>query len=402
MSKINSGAFHELMQLVLSKEGEKKPRTPGATSKFDSVWSAIRRDDLPAKPVSQMTVSEVMSYQKGLLAKGYRSTAVGALQVISGTLKEWYHRAGIGETVLFNGAAQVALFITLLFDKRGGRKFLEGGSVDEFMLELAKEWASFPVPLNMPGHHRQVAAGESYYAGDGMNKAAAIPLDSLRKLALALRVNPDTTVDSLRTKIIREGGQKSTLSEFAQGVQTFVNGKPILKPLGTVVAGVALGVDDSLSSVNRLIEGRAVPVFLLQSKYVSILQEEYNRHGTQLKVDGILGERTIAAARLLRRNVSQDLLTIHQKGGLKVELNPRVMVDILKEMGSRFSANVVAAYQTFLNQYYDAKLAVDGKLGPLTRKAASVARREIGVDLVRIETKKPLSLPPTKRFGIMV
>lgn len=402
MSNINSKAFDRLMKLVLSKEGEAKPRTPGAESKFDSVWTAIKKKDLPPRPVSKMTVADVMAYQKQLLSKGYRSTAVGALQVVSGTLREWYRRAGINETTLFDAPAQVALFITLLFDKRNGRKFLDGGSVDAFLIELAQEWASFPVPMNMPGHHRHVAAGESYYAGDGLNKAAPIPLNQLRELAQQLTVEPDISVDALRTRILRESGKGTRLAEFADGVQTFVDGKPALKPLGSVVAGIALGTDDSLNSMNRFIEGRAVPTYLLKREYVLILQQEYNRHGLRLVEDGILGERTITGARVMRRNVSQDLLAIHKTGKLKVELNPRVMVDVLKDLGSRFSAGVVAAYQVFLNQYYGSQLAVDGRLGPLTRQAATAARREIGVDLVRIETKQPLKLPPSRSLGIMV
>lgn len=39
------------------------------------------------------------------------------------------------------------------------------------MIELAKEWASFPVPYAMVGHHGQISAGQSYYAGDKKNKA---------------------------------------------------------------------------------------------------------------------------------------------------------------------------------------------------------------------------------------
>ena len=48
-------------------------------------------------------------------------------------------------------------------------------STDTFMIGLAKEWASFPVPSRMKGAHRTVERGQSYYAGDGMNKALVAP-----------------------------------------------------------------------------------------------------------------------------------------------------------------------------------------------------------------------------------
>ena len=43
------------------------------------------------------------------------------------------------------------------------------------MIGLAKEWASFPVPSRMRGAHRTVERGQSYYAGDGVNKALISP-----------------------------------------------------------------------------------------------------------------------------------------------------------------------------------------------------------------------------------
>ena len=43
------------------------------------------------------------------------------------------------------------------------------------MIGLAKEWASFPVPSRMRGAHRTVERGQSYYAGDGLNKALIGP-----------------------------------------------------------------------------------------------------------------------------------------------------------------------------------------------------------------------------------
>ena len=44
---------------------------------------------------------------------------------------------------------------------------------------LAMEWASLPVLIACQGAHRRVAAGETYYAGDKLNRAL-VPPDHVR------------------------------------------------------------------------------------------------------------------------------------------------------------------------------------------------------------------------------
>jgi hypothetical protein len=39
------------------------------------------------------------------------------------------------------------------------------------MIRLGMEWAALPMPKTMRGHRGMVSAGQSYYAGDGRNKA---------------------------------------------------------------------------------------------------------------------------------------------------------------------------------------------------------------------------------------
>ncbi len=47
--------------------------------------------------------------------------------------------------------------------------------VTEFGKRLAQEWASFPVLAATKGQKRTVQRGQSYYAGDGLNKALVKP-----------------------------------------------------------------------------------------------------------------------------------------------------------------------------------------------------------------------------------
>jgi len=58
--------------------------------------------------------------------------------------------------------------------------------VKDFALNLAKEWASFPVLAETFGQKRKVTRGQSYYAGDGVNKALVPPGDVEAVLAEVL------------------------------------------------------------------------------------------------------------------------------------------------------------------------------------------------------------------------
>ncbi|MFK3776570.1 hypothetical protein [Agrobacterium sp. NPDC089420] len=68
----------------------------------------------------------------------------------------------------------------------------------QFGLNLAREWASFPVLSATKGEHRDVARGQSYYAGDRLNKSLVKPeqveqrLRHVRELA-ALMTEADKT-----------------------------------------------------------------------------------------------------------------------------------------------------------------------------------------------------------------
>ena len=41
---------------------------------------------------------------------------------------------------------------------------------------MAQEWASLPVIQRTQGQERKVNPGESYYAGDGLNKSRIAPI----------------------------------------------------------------------------------------------------------------------------------------------------------------------------------------------------------------------------------
>lgn len=110
----------------------------------------------PSKNLTDMTISEVYSYQRDLVNNGAMSSAVGRYQFVNSTLKQTVNALGYNpNTTKFTPAVQDAL-ATHQLERRGFSKYLSGDiSQTDFMTNLSKEWASLPNP----------ATGQSYYQG---------------------------------------------------------------------------------------------------------------------------------------------------------------------------------------------------------------------------------------------
>lgn len=136
---------------------------PESGGDFNIVYGGIKKQDRPKKPLTTMTIAEVLAWQD-MIDVRYPSEAAGAFQIMEDTLRKLYAEAGIPATAVFNEATQRALAKQLL-RRRGLDKYLAGKMTPEaFANELAKEWASLPV---VSGPKK----GRSYYAGDGLNKS---------------------------------------------------------------------------------------------------------------------------------------------------------------------------------------------------------------------------------------
>lgn len=130
---------------------------------YDQVWGGIRSADLPPKPLTTMTVREVLAWQDRIDPR-YRSEAAGRYQILEDTLRGLYAEAGLTLDSLFDEAGQDAL-ATQLLRRRGLKRYLAGEIPAEvFANNLAHEWASLPL-VSGP------KVGRSVYAGDGMNKS---------------------------------------------------------------------------------------------------------------------------------------------------------------------------------------------------------------------------------------
>lgn len=130
---------------------------------------------------TQMSVNEVLAWQKQFVEQGSPSSAVGRYQFIDSTLQGLVRELNIDENAKFDAVLQDRLANRLL-ERRGVREYVDNKmSRQEFAHNLSKEWAALPKTI---GENPE----QSYYAGDGLNKARLsveelyAGIESVRKL----------------------------------------------------------------------------------------------------------------------------------------------------------------------------------------------------------------------------
>lgn len=122
----------------------------------------------PPRPLENMTVGEVMAWQQR--NKDVRSnSAAGRYQIINKTLGGLVGQGVLSLDEPFNARAQDRAAIALA-DRRGLTRYRAGQiSEQQFAQNLAMEWAAFPAATR--DRRGRPAQGQSYYAGDGLNKS---------------------------------------------------------------------------------------------------------------------------------------------------------------------------------------------------------------------------------------
>lgn len=151
-NSVTTGMLQPLLNLIGYGEG----------AGYNTVYggSAIQ----PPKPITSMTISELLNWQSQSIAAGSISTASGRYQIIKGTLNTIVSAGVFGLSDTYSPINQDNACIYLL-KVRGLNKFITG-VIDEYSFanNLAKEWASFPVASG-PN------SGYSFYSGIAGNKA---------------------------------------------------------------------------------------------------------------------------------------------------------------------------------------------------------------------------------------
>ena len=130
--------------------------------------------------VSKLTLSGVLAFQQRMLDAKSASTACGRYQFLRKTLKATIEQMGLDTALLWDVELQDRMAVHLM-KGRGLEMYTSGRmSREEFCNNLAKEWASLPVVTAIRGGQGFILQpGQSYYAGDGLNKSFHSPASIL-------------------------------------------------------------------------------------------------------------------------------------------------------------------------------------------------------------------------------
>lgn len=139
-----------------------------------------------AKPLTTMTLGDIVDAQKSW-TKRFRSSACGRYQFMRKTLQGLATELTLQGTLVFTPDFQDRLGYHLL--KRRGYSDYVAGKINrtEFAKRLAQEWASLPVLSPVQGASRSLTRGQSYYAGDGLNKSLVDPAKVEQILMLVVK-----------------------------------------------------------------------------------------------------------------------------------------------------------------------------------------------------------------------
>ena len=121
---------------------------------------------------TDMTIADVLAWQKRFVEEGNASSAVGRYQIIRPTLVGLAKQLNLDQSEKFDEAMQNRLAITLM-ERRGSVDFIKAElSAENFAHELSKEWAALPKVIGD-------SPESSYYAGDGLNRSLVDTQSSL-------------------------------------------------------------------------------------------------------------------------------------------------------------------------------------------------------------------------------
>lgn len=178
------------------------------------------------KPITHMTIGELVDAQVHFTNR-FQSSASGRYQFMRATLQELSRELGLRGTQVFDANLQDRLAFHLL-KRRGYEEYVAGKITrTEFGKRLAQEWASFPVLAATKGAHRNVRRGESYYAGDALNKSLVSPAKVeavLNKVKTAGAAQPVLVVPEVVTvekPVVADPGELSTKPSKSKTVWTW-------------------------------------------------------------------------------------------------------------------------------------------------------------------------------------
>jgi hypothetical protein len=251
----------------------------GEAKTYDTQYGGGRKEGL-----EKMTVNEVLKYQHTPGGWNAKSSAIGKYQIMSYTLEAAKKDLRLTGNELFDKNLQDKIYKEYLTgDKRPALKaYLTGKtpddekSLDKAQIALAQEFASVPVPFRMQGHHRIVEAGETYYAGDKLNKAGVSIEDTRAKLKQerALRTGKVSEQDAQQM-----AGGKTTYTKVSDtgNVQSARNLSIAGDSIAYGVSGTSLGKEAKTQATQGLTTRKIID---------AVKTKTTNKLGTNSKNEG--------------------------------------------------------------------------------------------------------------------
>ena len=149
---IPATAYAPLLEVIAQAESK---------GNYNAYFSNASNKDID---FTNMSIAEVLQWQKDFVASGNASNAVGRYQIIQPTLEGLVNELKLNPDEQFDATMQNRLAITLM-ERRGSVAFIDNKlSTEEFAHNLSKEWAALPRVIGD-------APESSYYAGDGLNQS---------------------------------------------------------------------------------------------------------------------------------------------------------------------------------------------------------------------------------------
>lgn len=177
-------AMDKLLEFIRSDEGG--PGLKGYGTVYSGARGVNRNTD-----VSKMTLNQVLRFQSQMLEGKSRSTACGGYQFLQRTLRATMAQMGLTGNELWTPALQDRMAIQLMKGRKLNQYLAGTISAETFANNLAMEWASLPVVTPIIGGQKfMLKPGQSFYAGDGLNKARH-DYKQFLSLVKALREKPE-------------------------------------------------------------------------------------------------------------------------------------------------------------------------------------------------------------------
>jgi muramidase (phage lysozyme) len=232
---------------------------------YDTIYG--NNQDKLKKRLTAMTLAEVQTQQRDWTRR-FRSSAAGRYQFMRNTLEGLIKELNLDTNQKFTADLQDRLAYVLL-RRRGYDAFMNNRiSIAEFGKRLAQEWASFPVLAGTQGAHRYVREGETFYAGDGLNKSLVKPAQVwqvLQKMQ-TMQANKDVVPAKHKTKNVVAAsvsvgtvvGTTATVvapvaTDFVTSITTTVESvRPVIDSIKPVIDGVKTVIDSGRSIIDNV------------------------------------------------------------------------------------------------------------------------------------------------------